>query len=433
MWFDRLYAIDQGSPSKPLHGNYFSDPASIGLVDRAARTLTQAGQSYLSFRSVISNNPLRAEYELLKIIYFSNQEHQESVRQFLEAKREHLLSALDQFVPTQSRHIFLMHPRLLVIVELLSGFPGAIARLIRLPEADLLALKELGEAGFASLCDGPGFPAGLARLCRRIGSDYTRGEERRLHYLISMALLTIAQTVPPGRAKTLTIPLPFANLLTEIDIYTLHAQYTSDINVWFDDVNFQVSSSLGSLPSIPALVPAQLNVVNLHPQTGTPVGVGSASPTDQRRRKRRAAKRIQTTIMIDNVLSERAEDVAEERILRQQYGPLLIRAGHRIGERLALPDPDGMVPGADFYVLNTNNEPIAFVEIKSVTGNPPFEVAFTRAEYLRAVKCANAGLPYRLILVEVASAKFYEVWQFATSISNLQISEAVQFVIQITP
>jgi hypothetical protein len=130
------------------------------------------------------------------------------------------------------------------------------------------------------------------------------------------------------------------------------------------------------------------------------------------------------------MLSERAEDVVEERILRPRYGPQLVRAGHTNGETIAL--PDGLVPGADFYVLDATNNPIEFVEIKSVTGNPPFEVAFTRAEYLRALECARAGLPYRLILVDVASASLYEVPQFATSLAGFQLSGVTQFVIQVT-
>src|SRR5437763_2349117 len=69
-WFDRLHAIDQGI-SRP-HGNYYSDPASIGLVEsgRRARALTAAGVAYLRFRSTLRDDAARAEYELLKILYF---------------------------------------------------------------------------------------------------------------------------------------------------------------------------------------------------------------------------------------------------------------------------------------------------------------------------------------------------------------------------
>ena len=431
MWFDRLHDINRGRSR--AHGNYFSDPATIGLVDASARprVLTQAGQAYLGFRATLRNNPPRSEYELLKIIYFSGYQQPGVVRGFLAEKRNHLASTLEQFTPTPSRQVFLTHPRLLVVAELISGFPGAIPGLIRWPERDLLDLDGLGEEGFKSLCDGPHFPPGLRRLCRRIGSDYTRAEERRLHYLVSMALLTIGGTVPSGRGVPLTVPLPFANLLTEIDIYTLHAQYTSDVNVWFDGVSFQISSSFGAPRGIPPAVPTLLQAVALRAQTGAPAGIGSAPPTDHSRRARWAARRTRLAIVIDPVLSERAEDLAEERVLQAQYGARLIRAGHRSGERIAL--PDGMVPGADFYVLNDANAPVEFVEIKSVVGNLPFEVVFTRAEYLRALRCAQSALAYRLILVDIASARFYEVSHFGACLAALQLSEAIQFSFQIVP
>ena len=129
------------------------------------------------------------------------------------------------------------------------------------------------------------------------------------------------------------------------------------------------------------------------------------------------------------MLSERTEDVAEEQILRPQHGAQLVRAGHRRSETLAL--PDGMVPGADFYVIDASPDPIEFIEIKSVSGNPPFDVAFTRAEYLRALRCATVGIPYRLILVDVGTGRSFEVRNFAPALAALQLGEAIQFVIRI--
>lgn len=430
MWFDRLYDINQGVTRS--HGNYFSDPASIGLVSRTARprVLTQAGHAYLAFRNTLRNNPMRAEYEILKILYFGDYLHTTKVNQFLAEKRDHLSFTLEQFRPTPSRHLFLTHPRLLVVSELISGFRGAIPRLIRLPESDLLALESLGEEDFNTLCHGQRFPHGLSRLCRRIGGDYTRAGERRLHYLLSMALLTIADTVPSGRALSLSVPTHFSNLLSEIDIYNLHAQYTSDINVWFDGLNFQVTSSLGVAGVLQA-PPVQLQPLTLRPQTRTPSGRASAPPTHQSRRARRSASQREVTFVINAALSERSEDVTEERVLRPQYGMRLIRVGHRSGETIAL--PDGIVPGADFYVLNSANDPVEFIEIKSVAGNPPFEVAFTRAEYLRAVTCSQEHLTYRLILVDVGSGQFYEVSDFTFAIAGIELSETLRFFITVCP
>ena len=140
----------------------------------------------------------------------------------------------------------------------------------------------------------------------KIGSAYTQAEERRLHYLVSMALLTIAQNLRRHTSVRLLVPRPFCNLLTEADIYRLHNQYTSDINIWFDGVNFQVSSSL-AISGIPVPTAPTLRVVTLQPQISTPGGQGSAPPNHQRRQTRRSAKRATVKVILDPVLSERAE------------------------------------------------------------------------------------------------------------------------------
>lgn len=428
MWLDRLHDINRGITR--AHGNYFSDPASIGLVDNLVRppVLTPAGRAFLSFRSTLRDDQARAEYELLKILYFGGYNHQPDVQQFLATKRGQLFAVLDQFTASPARHLFLEHPGLLVVAELIAGFPRAIRRLLELPEQDLLDLASLGEHGFTNLCSGSGFPRGLARLCRRIGSDYTRGEERRLHYLVSMALLAIVQTIPPRSQAQLRVPPPYCNLLTEMDVYSLHTQYTTDMNAWFDGVNLQVSSSLAIPPGGPP-PPAPLQLVTVQPQTATPSGTGTAAADDQSRRTRRGARRTPVNIVLDPVLSERAEDAAEERILRPQHGAQLVRVGHRRGETIAL--PDGMVPGADFYVIDASADPIEFIEIKSVSGNPPFDVAFTRAEYWRAVRSAGAGVPCRLILVDVGTGRLFEARNFAPALAALQLGEALQFVIRV--
>jgi hypothetical protein len=427
MWLDRLHDINRGITR--AHGNYFSDPAAVGLVDNSVRprVLTSAGRAFLSFRTTLRDDPARGEYQLLKILYFGGFNHQPDVQQFLATKRGHLLAVLDEFTPSPARHIFLEHPRLLVIAELIAGFTGAIRRLLELREQDLLDLANLGD-GFKRLCSGSGFPRGLGRLCQRIGSDYTRGEERRLHHLVSMALLAIVQTIPPQRQVQLRVPPPYCNLLTEMDVHTQHTQYTTDMSAWFDGVNFQVSSSLAIPPGGPP-PPAPVQFVTVQPQTATPSGTGTAAADDQRRRTRRGATRNRQNVVLDLVLSERAEDAAQERILRPQHGARLVRVGHTTGETIAL--PDGMVPGADFYVIDALLDPIEFIEIKSVSGNPPFEVAFTRPEYLRAVRCAAAGVAYRLILVDVGTGRFFEVRDFGPAFAAVQLGEAVQFVIRI--
>lgn len=428
-WFDRLDEINRGVIG--THSNFYPDPAAIGLIDRSAAppVLTQAGQAFVQFRSTIRNNSLRAEYELVKAIYFSQYPQSLSVKKFLAEKQKHLEDFLYQFVPAPTRHLFLEYPKLLVIAELLAGFPGAIRALLALSEDHLVQLERLGEDGFKALC-ARGGPAGLALLCNKIGSDYGRAQERRLHQIVSMCLLTVAMATPKGRAKKLIVPAPYCNLLTEEDVYRLHDQYTSDINIWFDDVTFQVSASL-TVPAGARRAPRpSVRLLNLQPQTRVPSGRANASSsTDQGRQIVRSVKRAPTAVVIDPVISERAESLAEERILRPLYGNRLIRAGHRNGEGMAL--PDGMVPGADFYVVDASSKPARFIEIKSVTGDAPFDITFTRAEYLRACRCADDKMPYDLILVDVVTGRFYEVRHFAVTLSSLLMREVMQIVFRL--
>jgi hypothetical protein len=112
----------------------------------------------------------------------------------------------------------------------------------------------------------------------------------------------------------------------------------------------QLSRILGALavheqPQIELVSFDRVQMVDLEPQRGVPAGTGYAPATDPRRSRRRAALEDQTTVVIDQRQSERAEDLAEG-ILRSRYGKLLFRAGHRNGETREL--DDGMVPGADF-------------------------------------------------------------------------------------
>lgn len=428
-WLDRLQAIAGGR--RGGHGNYYSDPAAIGLVDNSVRPriLTAAGEAFLSLRPALHHDAARAEYELLKILYSGQFGHPQDVQRLLRSKKDHLLSVLRQLGPTPSRNLFLGRPNLLVIGELLGKFPGAIAKLAVLSREHLVQLSELGERGFANLCAARGFPKGLARLSRRIGGDYTRGEERRLHYLVSMALLEIRQEAPPGKAMVLRVPFPYSNLLTEQDIYVFHSQYTSDITVWFDGRAFQVTASLA--PAIVRAAEARPapGSVSLRPQGDLPAGVGEAAATDPNRNRKRSGKPTKTTVVIDQVLSERAEDFAEQAILRPNHGPSLIRVGHRQGENIGL--PDGMVPGADFYVVDRQGTPQDFIEIKSITGQPPVEISLTRAEYWRARRCAAEGIPYRVFLVNVSNRSLWQVDRFVAEIAGIGLENVRQFTVQV--
>lgn len=376
---------------------------------------------------MLYKKPAQAEYQLIKTLYFSNYVHSSSVEQFLRSKQSHMLAVLSQFFQCPSRSLFFSHPQLLVIAELVADFPGSVPKLLNLPKSNLLGLAALGENGFKTLCSGSGFPSGLERLCRRIGNDYTRGKERRLHYILSMALLTIAQTIPTNTASPLVVPVPFLNLLTDLDIYNLHMRYTADVNIWFDGASFQVSNL--NIPMVtPTVQAVPLPAVTIQPQTGAPSGTGSAAPNHSSRKRKRAARQSKVTVIIDQVLSEHAEDFVEH-ILYSQYGVQLIRAGHRRGETLSL--PDGMVPGADFYVIDTTGNPIEFIEVKSISGDPPVDIQLTRAEYLRACRCAADGIPYRLILVDMAHNQWYEVFNFGSDIPTMTLAEVLQFAVRV--
>lgn len=432
-WFDRLDDITRGNIRS--HGNFLSDPASVGLVNDSTRppTLTSAGSQFFSHKASLYSQPAKAEYELIKALYFSGHTHTSRAQAFLDLKRANLLTLLNQF--RASRRIFLAQPRLLVIAEFISDFPGAVDGLENLSDAELTDFIELSESEFEALCSGASYPAGLSHLCRRIGSEFTRASERRIHYLMSMALLTIAAAVPTGATIPLAVPGPFSNLLTEQDVLDFSHQYTSDITVWFDGTNYFVGTPTASVglppppaaPTAPGTLP--IHTINIRPQTNTPSGRSGAPATHQSRDRRRGAQQSSTTVVINLESSERGEDYAEANILRPQYGARLRRAGHRDGETMAL--PDGMVPGADFYVVDAGDRPEEFIEIKTINGTPPANIQLTRAEYLRACRCAQDVIPYRLILVNEAAGQWYEVGDCAPHLAALKLSEVPQFLVNV--
>src|SRR5271154_846000 len=69
-WFKRLQDISDGVIRE--HGNFVADPASIGLVRRTTGDpkLSPVGKVLLSKKEAIARDPERAEYELVKALYF---------------------------------------------------------------------------------------------------------------------------------------------------------------------------------------------------------------------------------------------------------------------------------------------------------------------------------------------------------------------------
>jgi hypothetical protein len=426
-WFERLADINAGATDP--HGNFLTDPAAIGLAEirRSRAHLTRAGQILNALDPAIKADPKKGEYQLIKTLYYSGLRHSAAATGFLRTKQLNLHRMLSEFVPTATRRLLLSRPSLLVIAELLTDFPGAVRGLLLLSGDDLDALADLGEDGFETLCSAPRFPPGLDRLCRRIGADYHRSQDRRLNYIVSMTLCEVANAAPQQGAAVLTISPPFSQFLTEVDVHHLHAQYTDDLTVWFDGTEFYVSRSLSAAPAGPMAAPIAGGMVSLLLNAPRRAKKAAGAASAKRARKRAAART--TTVIWDSQVAERAEDWIEAQHLQPIYGAQLRRVGHRVGE--VLPLPDGMVPGADFYVLDRRLNPIEFIEIKSISGPPPAEISLTRAEYLRALRCAAAAIPYRVILVDVINNQYFEVDHFLAELAAATLEHVERFTVRV--
>ena len=98
-WYDRLEDISVGKIRN--HGNFVSDPESIGLVRRTSDSviLTNAGQAFLDTKKDAYDNEMIAEYHLVKILFYSKYRLSGKSTQFLNNKRANLLSFLKQCSP----------------------------------------------------------------------------------------------------------------------------------------------------------------------------------------------------------------------------------------------------------------------------------------------------------------------------------------------
>jgi len=428
-WFERLDEIHRGGSR--AHGNFFADPASIGLVSTSgsAHLLTAAGEAVRALPRAVRQSPSAAEYNLLKILYFSEVEHSQEVQRFLAEKRAAMLRMLSEFERTPLRSLFLLHPQLLVIAELLTGFPGAVRRLVRLEESSLLGLISLGESGFSGLYRSDEPLPGLARLCRRVGSDCVRAEERRLHHIVSMALLRTRQQITGSGVHDFAVPSPFENLLTEADLRARQDAYTEDITIWAEGAFFRAARRDVQVGVGTAGEPLRPQSVSLLGGRSSRRQVATRPAGDTYRKRRHRAAQAQTSMVVDHRASERAEDLVEAAYLRPRFGDRLWRVGHTRGE--SQPLPDGMVPGADFYVLNDSDEPVEFFEVKAISSGPPADVFVSRAEYIRARTCNEEGIAYRLVLLNLADNAIYEVRDFAQQIGELDSSEFSHVVVSV--
>ncbi len=426
-WLRRLEDIDNRRFRE--HGNYVADPASIGLVDSTSDlpSLSAAGRQFLAVKAQVNGNAARGEYELLKILYYSGIQHPERVADNLARKHEHLLRTLGEFGPCEAHDEFLSRPSLLVVAEYLASFPGAIARLCRWSRDELVDLSELTEDEFEALGDGrsPQFQ----RLCKKVAGEFRRAEDRRLHHVISALLLDMQTRIVGYDQPIVAIPPQFKQLVQVADLAFRAEDYTEDVDIWYDNQDLRIARRLDIRVAEAGLTLDQVIGAAIAAQTQPPAGRGVQTARSQARSRRRAATANARITIMDDTLSERAEDFVEKELLRPEYGDALVRAGHRDGEVFAL--PDGLVPGADFYVLDGADEPQAFFEVKAFSGTLPADISVTRAECARALKCHEENIPYTLILVCLRTLTVRKVDDFGTELAGMGISHLSQFTVRI--
>lgn len=421
-WYDRLQQIASGSHSD--HPNYYSDPESLGLIERIRDPgrLTTAGNLFLSTAPTCRTSAARAEFELIKILYYSGMSHLPAVDEFLNVKRQNLLRFLTDCHLTANSELLLQSPKLLAIAEVLPRFPGALHRFLELRSTDLNALGALAEADFKSLWNERDPPAGLGRLASKIGGDYTRAEERRLHYLVAMVLHELRKDVlRSGRLfLELRIPPPFSNLVTPEFLVSSHAAYTDEIRIAEEEKRLWVFIA-PQVVTAPAAAPAVTKIGIRVPKRH------SGRPGSKETKVRQPSTRRR---MIDLVLAKEAEDYVEQTILRPKHGKALVRAGHTDRELVFL--DDGAIPGADFYVKERDpKKGICFYEVKSALNNVPASIRITRAEYTRAKKCHVEGLPYEIYVVvflqTALAPKVLHIPDFAVLAVGLTLDHFIAF------
>ncbi|MBU1023749.1 hypothetical protein KKB99_05630, partial [bacterium] len=209
-----------------------------------------------------------------------------------------------------------------------------------------------------------------------------------------------------------------------------YAKYSSDLNIWFDNVSFRISSSTSKISASPTTRQLLISSAQIEPITHKPEGHGYASQNDPKRNRKRITQRAASKNIVDPRISSDCEDYVEKELLIPNYSNNYVRVGHRGGEMLRL--DDGYIPGADFYVTKNNN-PIKFIEVKSVSSQPPVKIHLTRGEYYRICNCFKINIPYTLVLVNVQNYNLIIIPDIAPDIEKISLSEVAQFVIQINP
>jgi len=426
-WYDRLSDINQGVHR--THGNYYSDPQSLGLINTtgpASAVLTPAGREFLNTSQFYYNDPARGEYALSKILYYGGHTLGHHARSFLDSKHDNLIEFLRKCRPTANTRLVLDDDRLLAIAEILSSFGLALEAFLLLNRTDLLAFAELGERGFNSLLHGVSVSQGFASLARRIAGDYTRASVRRRNYLLAHLFLSLRnQLVSSGsQYLQLAIPYPYANLLTERIAYEEVSDFTDDIAIEPEAGGFSVFLreivSTQPVPVAPSIRTIQL--ATRRPRTRIPRTIPASG----------TRARAPEPYYVEAPLAVEAENFVE-RTLRSDYGDAIQRVGHTLEETMPL--SDGLLPGADIIIRDQMGEPVRYVEVKSARGDLPPSIRLTAAEYTRALKCSVDNIPYDLYVVSFPehqlSPSVSRLADFQVAISGLTISELLSMEIRI--
>ncbi|MBL7119151.1 MAG: hypothetical protein ISS53_00540 [Dehalococcoidia bacterium] len=426
-WYDRLRDVDEGLHMH--HGNYYSDPESLGLVSKTSPTsavLTSAGTEFLATARLYYNDPQRAEYALNKVLYYGG--HNLGVRptRFVELKRRYLHDFLRRCRLTPNARMVVDDGRLLVIAEILSLFGLALERFLLCSEAELSAFADLGENGFGLFLAGHSTSPGLTLLARRIGGDYTRASLRRRNYLLSHLFLALrADLMRTGsQVLPLTTPYPFGNLVSQSTAADTARLFTDDLTIHPEAGGYVVfrQEAVSAQPTAPSPGVVRLATTpRPRPRSG-----GALGATVQRRGRE--------SYTVEAPLAVEAEDFVE-RMLTATYGSAVWRVGHTAAETAAL--NDGLLPGADIIIRDNSGNPIRFVEVKSARTDPPRSIRLTAAEYFRAMKCVADGIPYDLHVVSFVEGRptpaTWVISNFAQQVSGITLGDVLSMEIRIEP
>jgi len=425
-WYDRLLDIDRGVHSD--HGNYYSDPQSLGLVTRTGPTsavLTAAGREFLNTAERYYHDPARAEYALNKILYYGGHTLGRAGT-FLSSKRHNLHEFLRKCRPTPNTRIVLDNDRLLTIAEILPSFGLALEAFLLLDRTDLRAFAELGERGFDSLFQGMGVSQGYVNLARRIAGDYTRASVRRRNYLLSHLFLSLRTDIISSGSQylQLMIPYPYANLSIERIACEEVSRFTDDVTIEPEAGGYIIFLrevvSVHPMPAASAMRTIQLAA--RRSRTPTP---RTAPPTVTR-------PRAVEPYLIEAPLTIEAENYVE-RTLRAAHGDSVWRIGHTQAETVPL--SDGLLPGADIIIRDDAEQAVRYVEVKSARGDLPPSIRLTAAEYTRALKCNADNIPYDIYIVSFREGQLAPIVSllsdFQDAVAQLTISDVLSMEIRI--